>query len=66
MALGRTGDVAEHLRQARDIFQRIGGAEAAYVAAELDTLAGPRQGSPGLEQETGQPYRQNQGMGRPH
>jgi tetratricopeptide (TPR) repeat protein len=66
LALGRTSDAAEHLRQARDIFHQIGAAEAADVAAELGTLAGPRQGSPGLEQETGQPYRQNQGMGRPH
>jgi DNA-binding SARP family transcriptional activator len=58
LALGRTSDAAEKLRQARDIFQRIGAAEAAGVAAELDTVAGPRQGSPGLKQETGQPYRQ--------
>jgi tetratricopeptide (TPR) repeat protein/transcriptional regulator with XRE-family HTH domain len=52
LALGRTSDAAENLRQARDIFQRIGAPEAADAAAELDTLAGPRQGSPGLEQGT--------------
>jgi tetratricopeptide (TPR) repeat protein len=46
LALGGTSDAAENLRQARDLFQRIGAAEAAGVAAELDTLAGPRQGSP--------------------
>jgi DNA-binding SARP family transcriptional activator len=40
LALGRTGDAAESLRQARDIFQRIGEAEAADVAAELDNLTG--------------------------
>ncbi|HEV3290704.1 MAG TPA: tetratricopeptide repeat protein [Streptosporangiaceae bacterium] len=56
LALGGTSDAAENLRQARDLFQRIGAAEAAGVAAELDTLAGPRQGSPELEQGTSQPY----------
>ncbi len=40
LALGRTGDAAQYLRQARDIFQRISAAEAADVAAELDSLAG--------------------------
>ena len=40
LAIGRTGDAAEDLRQALDIFQRIGAAEAADVAAELDSLAG--------------------------
>ena len=56
LALGRTSDATENLRQARDIFQRIGAAEAADVAAELDTLTGPRQGSPELEQGTSQRY----------
>jgi hypothetical protein len=41
LTLGRTSDAAENLRQARDIFQRIGAAEATDVAAELDSLAGP-------------------------
>ena len=41
LALGRTGDAAESLQQARDIFQRIGEAEAADVAAELDNLTEP-------------------------
>jgi tetratricopeptide (TPR) repeat protein len=50
LALGRTSDAAEDLRQARDIFQRIGAPEAADVAAELDSLVGPGQGSPDLDQ----------------
>jgi tetratricopeptide (TPR) repeat protein len=40
LAIGRTGDAAEDLRQALDIFQRISAAEAADVAAELDSLTG--------------------------
>jgi tetratricopeptide (TPR) repeat protein len=56
LALGRASDAAENLRQARDIFQRIGAPEAADVAAELDTLTEPRQGSPELGQGTSQPY----------
>jgi hypothetical protein len=34
LALGRTSEAAEDLRKAQDIFQRIGAAEASYVAAE--------------------------------
>jgi tetratricopeptide (TPR) repeat protein len=41
LAGGRTADAAEGLRQARDILERIGAAEAADVAAELDGLADP-------------------------
>jgi len=41
LALGRTSDAAGNLGQARDIFQRIGAAEAAGVAAELDDLTRP-------------------------
>ena len=40
LAIGHTSDAAEDLRQALDIFQRIGAAEAADVAAELDSLTG--------------------------
>jgi tetratricopeptide (TPR) repeat protein len=50
LTLGHTSDAAENMRQARDIFQRIGAAEAADVTAELDSLAWPGQDSPGLEQ----------------
>jgi tetratricopeptide (TPR) repeat protein/transcriptional regulator with XRE-family HTH domain len=39
LAGGHTADAAVGLRQARQIFQRIGAAEAAGVAAELDTLS---------------------------
>jgi hypothetical protein len=35
LAGGRTADAIAALRQARDIFRRIGAAEAADVAAEL-------------------------------
>ena len=35
---GRTADATALLRQARDIFQRIGAAETADVAAELDGI----------------------------
>ena len=40
LAAGRTADAAADLRQAQEIFQRIGAAEAAGVAAELDALTG--------------------------
>jgi tetratricopeptide (TPR) repeat protein/transcriptional regulator with XRE-family HTH domain len=38
LAAGRTADAATGLRQAREIFQRIGAAEAASMTAELDAL----------------------------
>ena len=38
LAAGRTADEAAGLRQAREIFQRIGTAEASGVSTELDTL----------------------------
>lgn len=40
LAAGRTADAITNLRQAREIFHRIGAAEAMNVAAELDLLAG--------------------------
>jgi tetratricopeptide (TPR) repeat protein len=40
LAAGRTVDAIAGLRQAREIFDRIGAAEAAAIAAELDSLAG--------------------------
>jgi tetratricopeptide (TPR) repeat protein len=40
LAAGRTVDAVPGLRQAREIFDRIGAAEATAVAAELDGLAG--------------------------
>jgi len=40
LAAGRTVDAAAGLRQAREIFDRIGAAEATAIAAELDSLAG--------------------------
>ncbi len=41
LAAGRPADAHKSLRQAREIFQRIGAAEAADVAAELNALAQP-------------------------
>ncbi len=41
LARSRIADGAATLRQALDIFQRIGAAEAANVAAELESLTGP-------------------------
>jgi tetratricopeptide (TPR) repeat protein len=41
LATGRAADAAAGLRQAREIFERIGAAEATAVAAELDGPAGP-------------------------
>jgi tetratricopeptide (TPR) repeat protein len=41
MADGRLADAETALRQAQEIFQRTGAAEAAEVAAELEDLAGP-------------------------
>jgi tetratricopeptide (TPR) repeat protein len=38
LAVGRTAEADDKLRQALEIFQRIGAAEAADVAAELDAL----------------------------
>jgi tetratricopeptide (TPR) repeat protein/transcriptional regulator with XRE-family HTH domain len=40
LAAGRAADAAAGLRQAQDIFRRIGAAEATGVAAELDALTG--------------------------
>jgi len=40
LAAGRTVDAIAGLRQAREIFDRIGAAEAAAITAELDNLAG--------------------------
>ena len=40
LAEGRTADAIAGLRQARDIFQRIGAAETADITAELDRLPG--------------------------
>jgi hypothetical protein len=45
LAAGSIADARVGLRQAREIFQRIGAAEAAGVTAELDALA--RSGLPG-------------------
>ena len=41
LAAGRTADAVADLRQAWEIFQRIGAAEAADVAADLNALMGP-------------------------
>jgi tetratricopeptide (TPR) repeat protein len=38
LASGRPADAIANLRQALEIFQRIGAVEASDVAAELDTL----------------------------
>ena len=38
LAAGRTAEAAGQLRQALEIFRRIGAAEAAEVAAELPSL----------------------------
>jgi len=38
LAVGRTAEAEDKLRQALEIFQRIGAAESAGVAAELDAL----------------------------
>ncbi len=40
LAAGRTTDAQADLRQAQEIFLRIGAAEATGVAAELDALTG--------------------------
>jgi hypothetical protein len=40
---GRVADAQAALRQAQQIFQRTGAAEAAGVAAELEALAGQQQ-----------------------
>jgi hypothetical protein len=51
LADGRQADAIEPLRQARDILQRIGAAEAADIAAELDRL--PASGlAPGAARES--------------
>jgi hypothetical protein len=41
LAVGRAADAETSLRQAREIFQQIGAAEALGVLAELDALTGP-------------------------
>ena len=41
LAAGRVDEAEDQLRQALEIFQRIGAFEAAEVAAELDALPGP-------------------------
>jgi tetratricopeptide (TPR) repeat protein len=41
LAAGHATDAVAGLRQAREIFERIGAAEATAVAAELDGLTGP-------------------------
>jgi tetratricopeptide (TPR) repeat protein len=43
LAAGRTADAQADLRQAQEIFQRIGAAESADVSAELDALAETQQ-----------------------
>ena len=43
LAAGRTADAVVDMRQAQEIFQRIGAAEASGVAAELDALTGAAQ-----------------------
>ena len=40
LATGRTAEAEAGLRQALEIFQRIGAPEAATVSAELDALSG--------------------------
>jgi hypothetical protein len=40
LAAGRAADAEAGLQQAREIFHRIGAAEASGVSAELDVLAG--------------------------
>jgi tetratricopeptide (TPR) repeat protein len=45
LAAGRTADAVAGLRQAREIFQRIGAAEATGVVAELDALTGTGPGA---------------------
>jgi tetratricopeptide (TPR) repeat protein len=42
LAADRAADAIAGLRQARDIFERIGAAAATAVAAELDSLTGPQ------------------------
>jgi tetratricopeptide (TPR) repeat protein len=42
LAADRAADAIAGLRQAREIFERIGAAAATAVAAELDSLTGPR------------------------
>ena len=43
LAVGDTAKAEDRLRQALEIFQWIGAAEAADVAAELDALPGTRR-----------------------
>jgi tetratricopeptide (TPR) repeat protein len=43
ISVGRPAQAETLLRQAHEIFQRIGAAEAPSVLAELNTLTGPAQ-----------------------
>ena len=47
LAAGHTDEAAEMLRQALEIFQRIGAAEAADVSAELDAATEAQSAAPG-------------------
>ena len=47
LAAGHTDEAAEMLRQALEIFQRIGAAEAAGVSAELDAATEAQSAAPG-------------------
>jgi len=47
LATGRTAEAADGLRQALDIFQRIGAAEAVDVSAELQALTDARPAGQG-------------------
>jgi tetratricopeptide (TPR) repeat protein/DNA-binding XRE family transcriptional regulator len=47
LAVGRSAEAGDRLRQALGIFQRIGAAEVADVSAELDALTGARPAAQG-------------------
>jgi len=47
LAAGHTGQAADELRQALEIFQRIGAAEAARLSAELHALTDSRSAAHG-------------------
>ena len=47
LATGHTAEAQGMLRQALEIFQRIGTAEAAEISAELQALTDPRPAAPG-------------------
>ena len=48
MAAGQATQAGVLLRQALEIFQRIGAGEAAEVSAELEAVTGARPSAPGL------------------